>query len=94
MTEHAHSYQYPVVKTPYFHSWHPGSIPGQGIKIPQATYCREEKKINSPNKYSLFIYYVPGTDMRHGELAESVRVFTRQVSKPRVSQGLEACARE
>ena len=55
---------------------------------------KKKNKINSPNKYSLFIYYVPGTDMRHGELAESVRVFARQVSKPRVSQGLEACARE
>ena len=33
-----------VVKTPRFHCQGPGSIPGQGAKIPQATQCGQNKK--------------------------------------------------
>ena len=34
----------PVVRTRSFHCWGPGSIPGQGTKIPQAAQCGQEKK--------------------------------------------------
>ena len=35
----------PVVKTPCFQSWGVGSLPGQGTRVPHATWCGQKKKI-------------------------------------------------
>ena len=36
----------PVVETWHFHCHGPGSVPGQGARIPQATQCGQKKKKN------------------------------------------------
>ena len=36
----------PVVKTQYLHCCDPGSIPGQGTKIPKTVQCSKKKKKN------------------------------------------------
>ena len=41
----------PVVRTPCFDYWDPGSIPGQGTKILQA--LSKEKKQTKPNGVSI-----------------------------------------
>ena len=39
-----------VVRTRCFHCRGPGSIPGRGIKIPQATWCGQKKKKKKKKK--------------------------------------------
>ena len=35
---------HPVVRTPHFHYWGPGFIPGQGTKIQKAAWCSTARK--------------------------------------------------
>ena len=43
----------PVVKTPNFHCRGRGSMPGWGIKIPCASWCKERKKVGRAEEHRM-----------------------------------------
>ena len=47
----------PMVKTPYFSAQNKGLIPGQGTKIPHATWCGQKKKTHTHTHTEMGLLY-------------------------------------
>ena len=49
----------PMVKTPYFSAQNKGLIPGQGTKIPHATWCGQKKNTHTHTHIQRWVSFIP-----------------------------------